>query len=750
MPKTEDLTGQKFGEWTVLGLSQNKSREGKPLWVCQCSCENKTIREFTTHKIKSGKTRSCGCKAQEFKRLSYLIHYENTYDLTQDPAIIYANNTKNAYYFDLEDYDKIKNYSWYETKRGYLATSVNRKTIMFHRIIMGLSPEDKRIVDHIFHYENGKNSFYDNTKKNLRITTQANNCRNRGKSNTLSEIPGVTYDKTCKKWRVKITYQGSVTFLGAYENIEQAIEIRRYFEKIYFKDAAYKNIKEKQYQSKTKENLNMKPNMSNENPMLYSDFYKVCHDLMLPKGITKSMSYYTPRDSRVKMWDKVVVFGIQGFIKTYLVDCFNENFFSRPCADVLKEYNRVLKATFGEGNYDDTKIRKLHELGYLPIEIYALPEGTLCPIHVPIFGITNSHPDFAWLPQALESLISAECWHPMIAATVGYTYRQIVNKYYDLTCDDKISRAKALGAFDFRGEECLQSAIKAGAGWCLSFALTATIPSIMYLEENYNCDCTKETVAFGSPSTEHSTQISNFAVDGDEETFLRRLLREIYPNSNFSAVLDSYDYWNVIDNVLPKIHDDIMAHNGCMLMRGDSGDCVEVVTKTVFKLWEQFGGTINSKGYKVLDPHVKAIYGDSITVQRCEKIYQILMENGFACSNVALGVGSFSFQCIEEDDTLKPFTRDTLGVAIKATYCEINNEPKFIFKAPKESSFKKSQKGCCVVLQKDGVIYYKDGYTFKETKRVAENLLKMVFKDGKMIKEQSLGEIRNRLHAGKF
>ena len=111
---------------------------------------------------------------------------------------------------------------------------------------------------------------------------------------------------------------------------------------------------------------------------------------------------------------------------------------------------------------------------------------------------------------------------------------------------------------------------------------------------------------------------------GIEITLLRRLLTEIYPNTSFSVVLDSYDYWNIIDNVLPILKPEIMAHNGCMLMRGDSGDCVEVVTKTVFKLWDQFGGTINSKGYKVLDPHVKAIYGDSITVQRCEEVYRIL------------------------------------------------------------------------------------------------------------------------------
>lgn len=483
--------------------------------------------------------------------------------------------------------------------------------------------------------------------------------------------------------------------------------------------------------------------------MLLIDFYKAVHAEMLPENITKSVSYFTPRMSRVKQWNKVVMFGLQGFIKTYLIDYFNEEFFNQPFENVIGEYKRIMDNTLGANTYKIEKIENLHKLGYLPIEIVALPEGTRVPMHVPMFGITNTHPDFAWLPQSLESLISAESWHPMLAATVGYTYREIVNRYYDLTCDDDVPRARALGAFDFRGEECTESAIKAGAGWCLSFLNTATVPVIPYLEKNYNCDCTKEPVAFGSPSTEHSVMCSNYAVDGDEITLLRKLLTEIYPNTSFSVVLDSYDYWNVIENILPQLKEEIRSHNGCMLMRGDSGDCVEVVTKTVFQLWKEFGGTVNSKGYKVLDPHVKAIYGDSITVQRCEQIYQILMANGFACSNVALGVGSFSFQCIEEEGILKPFTRDTFSSCIKATYCEINNKPYPIFKNPKEGGFKKSQKGCCVVFENNKELKFKDEFDW-ESACQTDNLLKTVFKDGILIKEQSLEEIRKILHGGGF
>ncbi|MDE6781801.1 MAG: nicotinate phosphoribosyltransferase [Ruminococcus sp.] len=483
--------------------------------------------------------------------------------------------------------------------------------------------------------------------------------------------------------------------------------------------------------------------------MLMCDFYKTVHSNMINPKMTKSMSYYTPRMSRIERWDSVVNFGLQMFIKTYLIDFFNKNFFGRSEDEVVSEFERVLDASLGKGICNSGKIRKLHRLGYLPVEITALPEGVKVPVHVPVFGISNTHKDFAWLPQALESLISAEIWYPQITATVGATYREIVNRYYNLTCDNDVSRSKALGSFDFRGDMCFEAALKAAAGWCLSFENTATVPAIPYLEKMFNCDCTKESVAFGAVSTEHFVMCSNYAYDGDEITFLRKLLTELYPNTSFSAVLDSYDYWNVIDNILPQLHDEIMNHNGCMLMRGDSGDCVEVVTKTVFKLWEQFGGTVNSKGYKVLDPHVKAIYGDSITVQRCEEIYGILAENGFACSNVALGVGSFSMHCIEEDGILKPFTRDTFGCAIKACYAEIDGKEYPIFKNPKEGGFKKSQKGLCYVYHDESdKLQYKDNFTASNIPD--GNLLEPVFRDGKILKEYTLDEIRQTLNNGNF
>lgn len=480
------------------------------------------------------------------------------------------------------------------------------------------------------------------------------------------------------------------------------------------------------------------------NPLLLIDTYKATHLQQIPKEMTYSVSYFIPRGSRIPIWDKVVFFGLQAFIKKYLIDYFNKEFFERPEDEVVKEYVDHMNCVL-PGVVDGEPILKLHRLGYLPIEIVALEEGTVVPVKTPLFGIRNTHPAFPWLPQALESLISAELWYPMVCATVGHTYRQIVNKYYEATCSDDCVENKALSNFDFRGDTNLEAALTAAAGWLLSFSNTSTVPSIKYMEKYYGAD--PQHVGKGAISTEHFTVCSNYAIDGDERTFLKKLLTEIYPDNSFSCVCDSYDYWNVVDNIIPSLKEEILDHNGCFLVRGDSGDPVEVVTETVFHLWKTFGGTINEKGYKVLDPHVKAIYGDSITPQRCEQIYQILKDNGFAACNVALGVGSFSMHAMEIDGVLYPFTRDTFQVKIAPQYMETwdgHNYP--IFKEPKGCDFKKSYKGCCMVRQDwEGNIRCEDQFDW-ETACSDLNLLQPIFKDGKFIKEINLYEIRNRLN----
>ena len=195
------------------------------------------------------------------------------------------------------------------------------------------------------------------------------------------------------------------------------------------------------------------------NPLLLLDYYKATHHEQYPKGLTRLVSYFTPRTSRIPNENEVVFFGLQAFLRTYLCDYVQKNFFELPLEDVIASYGRVLDYTLGENTYSKKKMADLHKLGYFPLRIRALPEGSWVPMQVPCIEITNTHPDFAWLVNTIESLLSAEMWHPMISATVGAFYRGIVDKAYNISVDDNVPHARALSDFSFRGQESLQSAM---------------------------------------------------------------------------------------------------------------------------------------------------------------------------------------------------------------------------------------------------------------------------------------------------
>ena len=592
--------------------------------------------------------------------------------------------------------------------------------------------------------------------------------------------------------------------------------------------------------------------MTKYNPLLLIDFYKATHAEQYPHGLTRMVSYYTPRMSRLPDVDNVIFFGLQGFIKEYLIDSFNHNFFNRPEEEVMEEYERIMFYTLGRNACDVEKIRKLHKLGYLPIAIAAVPEGKSTKVGVPQIEIYNTHPDFVWVVNTIETMLSCSMWHTQVAAEVGRRYRKIVDKWVDYTCDSSVNPRKMIGDFSMRGQHSVESATKASAAWLLSFDNTATVPAIMWLEDNYNCDCTKETVGFGAISTEHSVMCSNYSVDGDEITHIKRLLTEVYPQFNFSMVSDSYDYWRLVTELLPQCKKEIMEHQGTLLIRGDSGNPVEILAGkkidcldstdcdnsqmfvdkdytvdwleewardnniqdsntyyfymdnkyfavavdvnwsnergawtnqkynfvddytfgweeiepnaellgTVWALDQIVGHTINEKGYKVLDPHLRAIYGDSIIPDYADEIYRRLAMQGYAANNVVMGAGSMSMMALvgRDDDTNSlvfagyhngtncgPYTRDTFGIAVKATYAEDENgNPIMIYKQPKALSWKKSQKGCCIVALNG--MSYTDEYTHFETMLAEDNnLLKLVFQDGHFVKEYSLKEIKENM-----
>ena len=491
--------------------------------------------------------------------------------------------------------------------------------------------------------------------------------------------------------------------------------------------------------------------MTNLNPMLVSDFYKQSHREQYPQGTEKVYSTWTPRTSRIDGIDKVVCFGVQGFIKKYLIDYFNKNFFDISEEEAVSSFERMIKFTLGKTEVDTSHIRALHQLGYLPIEIKSLKEGTLTPIRVPMLTIENTNPDFFWLTNFLETLMSCELWQSMTSATLAFQYRKIVEKYAKETCDDNSHVPFQCHDFSMRGMSSVESSISSGMGHLLSFSGTDTIPAIFGLEQYYNANIEKELVGTSISATEHSVMCS-YGNTNEFELF-KHLLLDVYPTGLFSAVSDTWDLWKVVTEYIPALKEEILGRDGRLVVRPDSGVPEDIVCGdinapegsperkgVVELLWETFGGTINSKGYKVLDPHIGCIYGDSITLERADEICKRLKDKGFASSNIVFGVGSFTYQYN---------TRDTFGFALKATYVVVNGEERLIFKNPKtDNGVKKSQRGLVNVID-DGIgITYADGFykaDYEAEQEINPTLLETVFKDGKLVRDESLAEIRERL-----
>jgi nicotinamide phosphoribosyltransferase len=486
------------------------------------------------------------------------------------------------------------------------------------------------------------------------------------------------------------------------------------------------------------------------NPLLMTDGYKTSHHRMYPEGTTEVYSNFTPRSVNYmpKQAKKVVVFGVQYTIQK-IEELYNENFFSRPKNEVVGEAKEFLSSYLGS-EYDVSHFELLHDLGYLPIQVKSLPEGTIIDEKVPFFTVKNTHKDFFWLPNFLETMISSLLWKPLHSASLAYAYKQILVKHAMKTDADNLGFVDFQGHdFSFRGMQHPESAISSGLGFLTSFCGTDTIPCLQAAEYYYN----SKDVGFSVPASEHAVMTAYG--QEDEINAFRRLMKQ-YPAGILSVVSDSFDLWKVCTEFITELKDEILARDGKLVIRPDSGDPVDIlcgidlsdaddtltsveeaVSKGVIELlWDVFGGTVNSQGYKVLDSHIGAIYGDSITLERAEDICVRLEAKGFASTNVVLGIGSYSMGYA---------TRDSQGGAVKATHVVVNGESRDIFKDPiTDDGVKKSAKGYLRVYQDvEGVIKLKDQCTYEEE---GSGLLQSIYADGEFIQKTTIGDIRELIN----
>lgn len=481
------------------------------------------------------------------------------------------------------------------------------------------------------------------------------------------------------------------------------------------------------------------------NPILLADFYKTGHIHQYPKNTTLICSNWTARSSK-RLYDMPyhIVFGYQYFIKEYLQKQFYHEFFLRPKSAVVGEYKSVLDSCIG-GDNDVSHMDDLHDLGYLPLHIKALREGTKCPIRTPSLALYNTKPEFYWVTNYIETLASMVLWQPSVSATIAHRFRLLADEFADKTCNRDHVKFQCHD-FSMRGMSGLEPAVTSGMGHLTSFCGTDTIPSVWGVKKYYNTDYTKDLVGASVPASEHSCECMhqvNFSDPNDYE-YVNFMLDQ-YPTGIVSIVCDGFDYWKVLTEVLPKLKNKIMSRPGKVVVRPDSGDPIKIVCGdmeantlheklgSIATLWNIFEGSVNEKGYKELDSHIGLIYGDAITYERFESILTELEDQKFASNNVVFGVGSYTYQ---------HNTRDSLGFAMKATYGEINGIGKDIFKDPKtDRGTKKSARG---LIRVNEDLSYTDQVSWEEFN---SGMLEDVFIDGKLVREESFSDIRNRIYA---
>lgn len=481
-----------------------------------------------------------------------------------------------------------------------------------------------------------------------------------------------------------------------------------------------------------------------------TDGYKCDHRRQYPEGTNLVYSNFTARKSRIPEIDSTVFFSLQYVVQKHLIDDWNRNFFRLPKDLVVEVYKRRINNYLGEGAITYEHIGNLHDLGYLPIKIKAVKEGTKVPINVPCLTIYNTVPEFFWLTNYLETILSCMLWKPITSATIANRYKQVFDEYAVRTVGNTDFTPFQGHDFSFRGMSGLEDACASGGAHLTSFVGTDSIPAIDWLEEYYGADSDNELVGCSVPATEHSVMCMGGAED-EIGTF--RGLLELYPKGIVSVVSDTWDFWRVVTEYLPKLKNEIMARDGKLVIRPDSGDPVKIVcgdpdAETEWErkgaiecLWDTFGGTYNfitvtnadaKRCYRQLDSHIGLIYGDSITLERQEQILRRLKEKGFASTNMVFGIGSYTYQYQ---------TRDTFGFAMKATYGEVNGVGRNIFKDPAtdKDKMKKSHKG---LLRLNEDMTLDQEVSWKEE---AGGIYETVFEDGELVRFQTLAEIREIL-----
>lgn len=465
----------------------------------------------------------------------------------------------------------------------------------------------------------------------------------------------------------------------------------------------------------------------NQNPILNTDSYKASHWLQYPPGAVNLFNYL---ESRGGSYDKTVFFGLQYLLKEYL---------SQPIDEFHVIEARNFYAKHGlPFNYDGWMRLVEQRFGYLPLRIKALPEGTVIPTKLPLLTCECTDPEFFWLVGYFETMIM-RLWYPITVATVSYSVKQVIKKYLDET-GDVAGLPFKLHDFGSRGVSSRESAAIGGASHLVNFMGSDTVDGVVMANEYYGAGM----AGFSIPAAEHST-ITSWGQENEEEAYRNMLKQFAKPGSLVAVVSDSYDIYKAARDLWgEKLKDEVVKSGATVVIRPDSGNPVEVVNKLLFILDGKYGATVNSKGYRVLN-NVRLIQGDGVNPATIEAILKSAKLAGYSADNIAFGMGGALLQQVN---------RDTLRFAYKCSAIEVQereNHPEFgeqvikvwhdVFKSPIDDKGKESKKGRIgtkLVNGKYEVCADSD----------PDNLLQVVFENGKIIRTQTFEDVRERSNRG--
>lgn len=455
-----------------------------------------------------------------------------------------------------------------------------------------------------------------------------------------------------------------------------------------------------------------------KNIILNTDSYKTSMFKQYPLGTTGVYSYIESRGGR---YDRTVFFGLQAFIKEYLLDPITQ-------ADI--DFAEEILTAHGEPfNRSGWEYILQEHGGYLPVVIRAVPEGTVVPVKNVLATIENTDPKCYWLTTWLETALLRAIWYPTTVATQSWTIKQVIADYLEKTGDPSLIDFK-LHDFGARGVSSMESAGIGGAAHLVNFMGTDTLTGILYAREYYNAGI----AGFSIPAAEHST-ITSWGRDGEVKAYANMLAQFAKPGSTVAIVSDSYDVYNAAEKLWgTELRQQVIDSGATVVIRPDSGDPVEVNRRLIDILGQKFGYTTNAKGFKVLN-NVRLIQGDGVNELTIRSILGAFMAMGWSADNIAFGMGGALLQAVD---------RDTQKFAMKCSSVCITEKWINVQKDPVTDSGKKSKAGR-VTLYKRHVLGMEEYYSGVED--WMPSALVEVFRDGKLVTEYTFDQVRANARA---